>query len=425
MQASCWMRRGSFCIHTALLLRLGSCRVPFSPTLLWYPNLACLQLLEPDRMLSRLSSCLSAAVLTLMWLVPVSWSCWRCEFLSSSCCVFTLKVTAAPTDQRLLPMGFASFIYESEAKNGEWWSSLGLRVWVGRSGTAEVPARVDDESQLLRSHCCKHGTHISSVRSQTIAQTLLENSWPQLQPTESDSSESPSSWQNIWHDSSVRPRPSTAQLWPGCMWLISKHCVVSETWNTSVCTQRGWTAALVWDNEGLFCSARWCHALIFATCSNVWNELNTIFPVRSFSCFPDKLVIFTASSLSWTCDRTVFHKLGMRTADITKLRHFYGPVLDDSCKASSDRTEASLPCRRTENQLTFKQQKKLLPFFSRQTDVKTSPLTSQWSLTPRNSDSPHYNHRYMEHKWYEHEIFFKVQKNLLLGAKLKKHPKIS
>lgn len=58
--------------------------------------------------------------------------------------------------QRLLPMGFASFIYESEAKNGEWWSSLGLRVWVGKSGTAEVPARVNDESQLLRSHCCKH-----------------------------------------------------------------------------------------------------------------------------------------------------------------------------------------------------------------------------------------------------------------------------
>lgn len=212
-----------------------------------------------------------------------------------------------------------------------------------------------------------------------------------------------------------------------CDWLVNTVWtdLVSETWNTSVCTQRGWTAALVWDNEGLFCSARWCHALIFATCSYVWNELNTIFPVRSFSCFPDKLVIFTASSLSWTCDRTVFHKLGMRTADITKLRHFYGPVLDDSCKASSDRTEASLPCRRTENQLTFKQQKKLLHFFSRQTDVKTSPLTSQWSLTPRNSDSPHYNHRYMEHKWYEHEIFFKVQKNLLLGAKLKKHPKIS
>lgn len=226
---------------TLLLLRLGSCRVPFSPTLL-SANLACLQLLEPDRMLSRLSSCLSAAVLT---------------YVTGSSELELAEVRVCPPAavflhwrwQRLLPMGFASFTYESEAKNGEWWSSLGLRVWVGESGSAEVPARVDDESQLLRSHCCKHVYTFPACEAKRLHKL---------------------SWKTRGHSCSlqkaialkVRPADTTSGTTPLCVHaphstaLTRLHVtaqqkntvwteLVSETWNTSVCTQRGWSAAPV------------------------------------------------------------------------------------------------------------------------------------------------------------------------------------
>lgn len=240
VQASCWRCRGSFCTHTAVTeTRKLPCAV------------------QPDASLRKLSLSPTSgawqdAVTSVI--LPVSssvnlrdWFQWAGAgggaSLSPSSCVFTLKVTEAAPDGVCI-----IYIW---IRSKEWRmmkfariTGLGGRIW-----KCGGPARVDDESQLLRSHCCKHVYTFPACEAKRLHKL---------------------SWKTRGHSCSlqkaialkVRPADTTSGTTPLCVHaphstaLTRLHVtaqqkntvwteLVSETWNTSVCTQRGWSAAPV------------------------------------------------------------------------------------------------------------------------------------------------------------------------------------